>query len=333
MSLLSSSVPFARHSDQKMHSFRTITPLLLAGVTAASYICVDFDVPMSFNASLHPATFPEFKNQHDSVQFLNDITQRNAATGEPSPLGPAVNVSVDVTVAAQYCSPTTGTTSSVIQVLTHGLGFDHSYWDFGGPDSQYNYIKTATEAGYSTLSYDRIGTGNSTKTDPYTTQQLGPETVVLATLTTLLREGKLSALATSHIPTPSKVVHVGHSFGSIISETLAGTTPALTDGVILTGFSTVDTYGAEFAISSNVHIAAETDPARFGDLSTGYVTWGGEWSNQYSFFHYPNFDPAVLKEAEATKVPFAVAEFLTAVATKADAYEGPVLVRKFFYLC
>lgn len=129
--------------------------------------------------------------------------------------------------------------------------------------------KAATEAGYSTLSYDRIGTGKSTKTDPYTTQQLGVEAYVLATLTTLLREGKLSKLAKAHIPIPSKVAHVGHSFGSAVTNALIASVPSLSDGAVLTGLSTTITYTIEFAISGNFHIAAETDPDRFGDFNNG----------------------------------------------------------------
>ena len=280
---------------------------------------------MSVDAVTLPPTFPEFENHYQTVAFLDAISTRDAASAPP-PFGDPVNITVDVIIAAQYCRPTKGHTSSTIQVLTHGIGFDHHYWDFGGPGSEYNYIKSATEAGYSTLSYDRIGCGKSTVLNPYTQQQVSVEVGILTTLTTLLREGGLSTFAKCHIPTPSKVAHVGHSLGSVISETLAQNAPTLSDGVVLTGFSTFATYGIEFAISSNLHIAAENDPERFGDRSNGFLTWGDELSNQYSFFYYPEFDPKVLAEAEATKFPFTVPEFLTTIA-QAPAWNGPLLVR------
>lgn len=66
-----------------------------------------------------------------------------------------------------------------MQVLTHGLGFDKDYWNFGGKNSSYNYIMAATDAGYSTLSYDRIGTGRSSVVDPYTNAQGPIELAVL----------------------------------------------------------------------------------------------------------------------------------------------------------
>lgn len=282
---------------------------------------------MSFAAPSLPPNFPEFQNQIEAVQFLNAITTRGALTAGPPPFGTAKNVSVDVTVATQYCYPTVGNTS-VVQLLTHGIGFDHSYWMFGSPTSEYNYIKAATEAGYTTLSYDRIGTGASTKTDPYAMQQLGVEAYVLATLTVLLREGNLSKLAGAQIPVPRKVVHVGHSFGSAITNAVIATLPTASDGAVLTGFSTTAEYGLQFAISSNFHIASELDPERFGQygFSKGFLTWGDAQSNQYSFFHAPGFDPEVLYEAEANKQPFGVSEPLQAIATEAPDFSGPVLV-------
>ena len=280
---------------------------------------------MSFTALSLSPTFPSFENHYQTVEFLNAISARDAASA-PSPFGDPVDITVDVTIAAKYCHPTKGKPSSTIQVLTHGIGFDRHYWDFGGPDSEYNYIKTATGGGYSTLSYDRIGNGKSTVMDPYTHQQVYVEVGVLKALTSLLREGSLSEHAGCHIPIPAKVAHVGHSFGSVISQTLAGSAPSLSDGLVLTGFSTEATYGIAFAISSNLHIAAGNDPERFGDRSKGYLTWGDELSNQYSFFQCPAFDREVLRESEATKFPFGVSEFLTATATMAEVWEGPVLV-------
>jgi pimeloyl-ACP methyl ester carboxylesterase len=298
---------------------------ILVDLAAASYSCVDFNVPLSFTATRMPTTFPPFENHYQSVQFLNDFTARNAASG-PSPFGPAENITVDMTVAAQYCTPK-GQDPTTVQILTHGLGFDHSYWDFGGSGSQYNYIEAATAAGFATLSYDRMGNGKSTIKNPYDIQQLGPETAVLVALTTLLREGGLSKPAGCKISIPSKVFHVGHSFGSCISNALVAAAPSLSDGIVLTGFSTDSSFGVEFAISTDFHIAKENQPDRLGAYtSNGWLTWGDELGNQYSFLHYPNFSPDVLAQAEATKFPFTIGELFTAIATKAPAWDGPVLV-------
>jgi pimeloyl-ACP methyl ester carboxylesterase len=298
---------------------------MLAAVAYASYSCVEFDVPLSFDAPHAPALFPPFQDHYQSVAFLNGVTSRTATLGA-SPFGAPENITVDVTIAAFYCTPV-GKKPTTVQVLTHGLGFDHSYWDFGGPRSEYNYIESATAAGYATLSYDRMGNGKSTIKNPYNVQQLGTETGVVIALTTLLRSGGLSKPAGHKIPVPKTVVHVGHSFGSSITQTLAATAPSLSDGIVLTGYSGTGGGVNLFAASSNFHIAKENDPQRLAAYkSNGWLTWGDELANQYSFFHYPNFDPEVLAKAEATKWPFAVGEPLTSVYEQADGWTKPLMV-------
>ena len=279
---------------------------------------------MSFTAESLPTTFPDFQNHYQSVAFLTTLSGRDSLSS--SPYGSPVNISLDLSVAAQFCSPKGVKSPKAVQVLTHGLGFDHTYWQFGGPESEYNYIKSATESGYATLSYDRIGNGKSTFADPYREEQLGIEVTVAATLTTLLREGRLSSIAKCHIPTPKKVLHIGHSFGSLITGTLAGSVPELSDGIVLTGYSTDSTYALNFAIGTNFHLASEAVPDRFAGLSTGYLTWADELANEFAFLYYPYFDPAVLATAEANKMPFAIGELLSPYDLKQPGWKGPLLV-------
>lgn len=311
---------------------------------------MDFTVPISFTTETFPPAFPEFQNHYQSVAFLTTISGRDPPSS--SPWGPPVNTTLDVNIYTQYCRPNgvKGVQSpSNVQVLSHGLGFDHHYWDFGGPDSEYNYVKSATEAGYATLSYDRIGTGKSTVLDPYTEVQLGVEVTVAATLTKLLREGKLSSVAGCQIPTPKKVVHIGHSFGkivlciissdafanytqkflgSLITGNLVGSAPELSDGIVLTAYSTNAAFTLNFAVATNFHLASEADPERFADRSTGYLTWPDELPYQLAFFHYPEFDPAVLAATEATRYPFAIGEILQPYDVKFPAWKGPLLVSR-----
>lgn len=188
-------------------AFMGILPLVLTHPTWHSYQCIDFDVPMSLEApSLEPA-FPPFKSHYDSVAFLQSLSSRTSQDG-PSPYKGQIKIDVDVTIAAQFCYPP-GKSPSTVQILSHGLGFDHKYWSFGGENSEYNYLKAATAAGYSTLSYDRLGNGGSTKGDAYTLNQAQIETEVLRRLTDHVREWDIPCL--SHLHAPSKVTHVGHS--------------------------------------------------------------------------------------------------------------------------
>jgi hypothetical protein len=219
----------------------------LAPRAMASYSCISFNVPMTINSSGFAPAFPPINNSFESVQLLNNITDRNGV----SQLAGAVNLTADVSIATQYCAPN-GNNGSIVQFLTHSIGFDHSYWDFGGENSSYNCVKAATEAGYATLSYDRLGTGNSTKADPYTILQRDPEVDILTQLTSMLHNGQLSQYAANaSIPVPDTTLHIGHSFGSVVTAIFAGSNPSLTSGIILTGLSTNGTWQPESSISLN----------------------------------------------------------------------------------
>ena len=317
-----------------MHFLATILlPLLLAASEAAAtavpkhnYTCTSFmvKVPVS-NATVIVPPFPEIANQYAATSFANQVTIRTPST-------PKVNLTTLTKVfniSAEYCTPATpGPKSSTLQILSHGLGFNRSYWDFYLPstpnDAQYSYINSATGAGYSTLSYNRLGIEPSTIAEPYTEIQGFVEVAVLAGLTTLARAGNIS-----QVPVPKKVVHVGHSWGSEISVALAALAPQLSDGVILTGYSALTQYASFFIANTAFHFANLNQPTRFPNTtySSGFLTWPDKFGNQYSFLAYPYFDPAVLDRAEATKYPFAIGEFLSISALPIDApnFTGPVL--------
>ena len=126
-----------------------------------------------------------------------------------------------------------------------------------------------------------------------------------------------------------KYVHVGHSYGSSLTNALVVAAPSLSDGIILTGYSNNLTFQTPF-ISTTNELASENQPARLGNLASGYLTWANKHSNQFSFLAYPFFDPAVLTAAEANKWPFTVGEILNGFALSFAAleYKGTVLVRR-----
>ena len=166
--------------------------------------------------------------------------------------------------------------------------------------------------------------GASDHPDPYLDVQASTQVAVLTQLTQLARGGKLS----SRIPKPEKVVHVGHSYGSLVSNALAAAQPSLSDGLVLTGFSHNSSFTSSFLWPLSFHLAREENPRLFGGLSSGYLIWGDKYDNQAAFFNYPFFDTAVLEQAEKNKAPFALAELLsiTAVPLAAPQFKGPVLV-------
>ena len=87
------------------------------------------------------------------------------------------------TLSGTLCTPKSGANSpDHVQLLVHGVGFDSrsghqrdkpresicinfyfdSYWDFSASE-EYSYVRAASEAGFTTFRYDRLGTGLSEK--------------------------------------------------------------------------------------------------------------------------------------------------------------------------
>lgn len=297
--------------------------------------CVNFFVPVSIEAPQYKPLFPPFMNQYEATESLIQSTGRTAPNATSAISGPET-LKETFKISVQYCYPSgkgygNGKSSDTVLLLTHGLGFDKSYWSFTSPENNspqnYSFTYHAAASSFATLSYDRIGNGLSTAPDPYTVSQAPIELAILTELTKLLRSGKLY----KGIPKPTRVVHVGHSYGSQLSNLLAASADAsLSDAIVLTGFTYEVEYMKWFAISTGFHILAQNQPKRFAGRSTGYLTWGDKFYNQYSFLTWPYFDPKVLDKAEATKWPFTVGEFLTGgiLSYSSPKWKKPVLVRR-----
>lgn len=294
-------------------------------VNALPYTCTDLIYPITVQnvTTIVPPFHYPFPDGYAATAFSNAATIRDAASAAPK----LTQLSTTFNISIRHCKPTPPSPkSSTLQLLSHGIGFNKSYWDFHLPnkpaDHQYSYTYAATSQGYSTLSYDRLGIGLSTLANPYTEVQALVELAILAELTTAARKGAIPT-----VPKPKSVLHVGHSWGSELSNALVGAFPTLSDGIILTGYSHLFNFELEFLTNTACHLASESQPARFGDFSSGYLTWSDKFDNQYSFFSYPHFDPAVLIFAEETKFPFTVGEFISQAALNFSApdFTGPVL--------
>jgi len=233
-------------------------------------------------------------------------------------------VSGKYTLAATYCEPDSGPGSKPLQLLTHGIGFDRSYWDLSADNYAYSYVNAALAAGYRVFSYDRLGIGHSSHgSDPVNEIQSSLEIESLAALTRMLRSGSVPDLPTSF----DKIVHVGHSFGSIQSYTLAQLYPDLSDGLVLTGFSQNPSWVPYFAIGSNF-ISVTTIPGLKESYDAGYFVPGDLSGLQFDFFAPGNFDPALLPFAYQTGQPVSVGELLTTLAGTGNSstFAGPVLI-------
>lgn len=184
------------------------------------------------------------------------------------------------------------------------------------------------------MTYDRLGTGASDKPDAYDVVQAALQVEILAQLTMAARSGALAAAAVAHfnhttIPTFAKVVHIGHSFGSILTAGLLTKYGALSDGAIETGWL-VSPHIADYKQASyGWQYAAENDPVKFGNRGSGYIVVGTKSSLQQGFFHAGNFDPKLLTYANQIKQTTTVGEALTAgsiIGLPATSFTGPLQV-------
>jgi pimeloyl-ACP methyl ester carboxylesterase len=234
----------------------------------------------------------------------------------------------------------------------------HRYWDLPFNNFNYSYVDVATDDyNYYTLSFDRLGTGQSSHGEPLNEMQIFLEVAATAQLSMMLRNGTFPGVNQSF----KKVVHVGHSYGSIISYILTNLYPTISDGLVLTGFSLDLSFLGFFAASGNFEIASKNQPLRFGSLTSsdlqsvlstyaaplldylgpidtssmpapqmlpnGYIITSDIAATKYIFFKPQCYDPAVLMLAEKTKQPATLGQLLTlgSLPMMSD-YAGPLMV-------
>lgn len=143
----------------------------------------------------------------------------------------------------------------------------HRYWDLSYNDYNYSYVEVAVKQGYSTLAIDRLGIGKSSHADPINVVQAQAEIEALNDITTQLRAGTVPGIDSSF----NKVIHVGHSFGSVQSYWLSALYPNNTDGIVLTGYSANGSYFPTTVAAWNLHSARLNQPLRLGNASNAKV--------------------------------------------------------------
>ncbi|KAA8614580.1 MhpC hydrolase or acyltransferase alpha beta hydrolase superfamily [Pyrenophora tritici-repentis] len=244
-----------------MRFFISLLPLALAGLTAAKS-CQDLIIPVTIasrqgifkpvpaEGNIDIASFVA-KFNRVGINYTQELLQ-NYQTLKGS-----------YNISARYCKPHHGS-SDTIQLLSHGIGFDKTYWDLEFDNYAYSYVNTALKAGYSTLAIDRLGIGLSSHGDPLNEIQAQSEVEALNEVTLMLRNGKIPEIGRPY----KKVVHVGHSFGSVQTFWLSALYPKNTDGIILTGFGGASQYLAYVIAGWNLHSARLNQPLRLGNASS-----------------------------------------------------------------
>jgi pimeloyl-ACP methyl ester carboxylesterase len=194
----------------------------------------------------------------------------------------------------------------------------HSYWDVEIKPEQYSWVDYTLAQGYSIFTYDRLGTGSSDKPDAYDIVQADVQVEILRQLTLLLRSGKLissskklGGVKTLDRYTPDKIVHVGHSFGTICTIGLLQINGSISDGAILTGFLPNNQLGGISVGTWGFEFARESDPQRFSDRGSGYIVQKTKYNVLLSFLKKGTFEPALLDYAEQIKQPNSLSEFIS----------------------
>ncbi|OAA58483.1 hypothetical protein SPI_06556 [Niveomyces insectorum RCEF 264] len=252
-------------------------------------------------------------------------------------------------IHAQLCFPKHAKAQDVLQIATHGVFYDSRYWDAAYRPENHSYVEAALKAGYSILTYDRLGVGQSDHPDAYEVVQAPLELEILRQLTLMARNGSLYEFAEQAAPAnvaafhgrskPDKVVHIGHSFGSVLTSAFIATYSNLTDGAIITGY----VYGQYLASTGSVSFAVEyaaTGHPPFRRPS-GYVVaqtvgiqnifFGGNPATAYT--------PELFDYGVSLKQPVPVGEFASAfhiLNRPGGSFKAPVqfvLPEADFYVC
>ncbi|KAF6821385.1 hypothetical protein CPLU01_12519 [Colletotrichum plurivorum] len=289
--------------------------------TAAARTCKDLTIEVSISARNGVFNYPVPKTTVDVTNFAINLAQQGHNLTADY-LQDYATVGGTYELAATYCQPNSGA-GNILQILTHGIGFDRSYWDFPANGYNYSYVGPAVDDyGFSTLTWDRLGIAESSRGDPINEIQAWLEVAALKALTDKARAGEL----TPGVGAFDKIVHVGHSFGSAHTYALTAMYPDASDGIILTGFSQNGSYVPQFLLGG-AFVPANSVPA-LSDYVDGYMASGYEGATHIGFFAPGDFDPAILTAAYQTGKPVTVGELLTIGGETAtpNSFSKPVLI-------
>lgn len=102
---------FTRHSEA------------LAPAAPLSKQCIQLEVPLLITANNSRFDLPRVDNNIDAVDWVWDLTtwSHQSETGRATGVIP---VNDTFTISAQLCVPPQGAKADVLQIATHGIGFD-----------------------------------------------------------------------------------------------------------------------------------------------------------------------------------------------------------------
>jgi pimeloyl-ACP methyl ester carboxylesterase len=161
-----------------------------------------------------------------------------------------------------------------VQILTHGITYNHGYWDLPEIDGQdYSYARYMARQHYAVLALDLPGAGESDKPNG--------DFLNLAESASALHQVAQQLRASAEKNTFETLVYVGHSNGALIS-TFAQAQYGDAQAVVMTGWL-------------NTLHSVPVDPVVIGSLleSGPYIRIPGEMRGPL-FYDAANADPAVI---------------------------------------
>jgi pimeloyl-ACP methyl ester carboxylesterase len=287
--------------------------------------CKQLDIPLFVTADSALYDIPRVDNDIEATAYAVRDSTRTTPKGLQAIIK-NTTTSGTFNIHANLCIPQSSNKKDVLQIATHGLGYDSRYWDSAYQPEKHSYVEAALQAGYSILTYDRLGVGRSDHPDAYTVVQSPLELEILHQLTVMVRNGTLSSIAeVSNLP--SKIIHIGHSYGSFLTYGFLTKYGNLTDGAILTGYLVSEFLGKLGSTIWSYEFAATSSPPF--DRPSGYVV-AKKNGVQNVFFGGDSktaFTPELLDYGNEIKQPMPIGESASAytlIGPSAPDFRAPV---------
>jgi pimeloyl-ACP methyl ester carboxylesterase len=179
-----------------------------------------------------------------------------------------------------------------LQILLHGAGYDHRYWDWPVEPERYSYVAWAGAHGRATLNLDRVGSGSSSR-PPGIENTVAAQAEVLEQVVQRARAGEIGGIDFE------RVLLVGHSLGSVIAGAQAATWGDV-DGVVLTGYVPVAGTVGSRRQEEGFAPAAEVLPHLTGLVDGDYLALPAG-VRDWLMYVADNADPALIALDEQSK--------------------------------
>lgn len=313
----------------------------------ANGFCKEFDIPVFATSPSAIYNLPRVNNDLEATSWaIYDATRSTPHNG--ANIIKNTTTSDTFKIHAQLCIPKSSEKKHILQIATHGVHYDSRYWDSKYRPEKHSYVDATLKAGYSILTYDRLGVGQSDIPDAYNVVQVPLELEILRQLTLMARNGTLYSFvgkakpadpAFKDLAKPGKVVHLGHSFGSVVTSAFIANYGPLSDGALITGYLYNQFLGSAGSTTFNVEYAATGNPPF--ERPSGYVVCKKD-GIQNIFFGgdlKTAFTPALLDYGVSIKQPVPIGEFASAYSLLGNYgpdFKAPVqyLLPEFdFYIC